>query len=132
MIVPLSVVVLYSIGFVIYLGSFIFLSGPGWLLMKKYTGSHLLHLKKIFNAILPLSPSFDFYKECDLLFKRGAIYFLLRDAGGELSTDIKFTFTQLMFGRAVLFCFVLSSFFTLFSVCFIIIFYLVFSWFYSF
>tara|TARA_Y100000588_G_C14255394_1_gene925206 strand:+ start:210 stop:542 length:333 start_codon:yes stop_codon:yes gene_type:complete len=46
LIVPLSVVVLYSIGFVIYLGSFIFLSGPGWLLMKKYTGSHLLHLKK--------------------------------------------------------------------------------------
>ena len=50
------------------------------------------------------------------LVQKGAIYFLLRDAGGELSTDIKFT--QLMFGRAVFFCFVLSSFFTLFSVGF--------------
>lgn len=118
LIVPLSVVVLYSIGFVIYLGSFIFLSGPGWLLMKKIYRKSPFTSEKIFNAILPLSPSFDFYKECDLLFKRGAIYFLLRDAGGELSTDIKFTFTQLMFGRAVLFCFVLSSFFTLFSVGF--------------
>jgi hypothetical protein len=98
---------LYTIGFFIYISSFVLLSAPSWLLMTIIFKKNLF-TENITEKIFSESNNLKDYQDGKLFFKRGFLYFLLRNTNNTVSSDIKFTFTQLMYARSVLLTIVLS------------------------
>lgn len=105
--IPIIVLMLTSIGFTLYLASFIFLSAPSWRIMKLFYGKNLFS-ENIANKIFETNNVLETFSTGNILFKRGFLYFLLRNQNDSISSDIKFTFTQLMYGRAILFTIVIA------------------------
>jgi hypothetical protein len=107
LILPFITLILYSIGFFIYISSYVLLSAPAWLLMT-IIYKKTLFSENIINKIFLEYNDLQEYKKGKLFFKRGFLYFLLRNENDTISSDIKFTFTQLMYARSILLTIVLS------------------------
>ncbi|EGG93878.1 hypothetical protein IMCC1989_598 [gamma proteobacterium IMCC1989] len=106
--IPIAIISLYAVGFVIYLSSFIFLSGPSWFVMELIYPSSTLYSNFVFDRVVARQLIYSEFKSSSIAFKRGVLYFLLRNQPDAVGEDVKFSFTQLMYGRAILFTFVLS------------------------
>ena len=105
--IPISILILYSIGFTLYLASFIFLSSPSWFIMKLLFNKNLF-AETIVDQIFEKNNVLEKFQKGNLLFKRGFLYFLLRNENDAIGSDVKFAFTQLMYGRAILFTMVIA------------------------